>query len=262
MNEFLSPRIKSEGFRYDGSGRAACYLIHGFTGSTFEFVDLGKFLASNDITAVADLLPGHGTSPQDCNTKTQRDWMETVTSGYTALAEEFEDVFVAGFSMGTSLGIHLASRFDLSGLILYSPVIFKFKSWTAYLSHATKWFKDYEPKAKVYEKDLPRPFFGYTVYPLSAASEVLRLTKSARRILQSVSCPAVIMHSKSDTTAPYINGPKVYEAIGSKDKQFVPFENSSHMLIYDCEKEEVWDTSLQFMREHSGILRNEIPLPE
>ena len=42
MNEFLSPRIKSEGFRYDGSGGTACYLIHGFTGSTFELDDFGQ----------------------------------------------------------------------------------------------------------------------------------------------------------------------------------------------------------------------------
>ena len=262
MNEFINPRIKGESFRYDGGGRAACYLIHGFTGSTYELDDCGKFLASNGITAAADILPGHGTSPEDCNTKTREDWTDTVVSGYAALAQEFEDVFVAGFSMGTSLGIHLASRFDLPGLILYSPVIFKFKSWTAHLSHATKWFKDYQPKAKVYAKDMPRPFFGYTVYPLSAASEVLKLTKSAKHLLQSVSCPAVIMHSKSDTTAPYINGPRVYEAIGSTDKQFVPFGKSSHMLTCDCEKEEVWDASLQFMRQHSRFLKDEIPVPE
>ena len=262
MNEFLSPRIKSEGFRYDGSGGTACYLIHGFTGSTFELDDFGRFLAANGIIAVADILPGHGTSPHDCNTKTQEDWIETVMSGSAALAEEFEDVFVAGFSMGTSLGIHVASRFDLSGLILYSPVIFKFKSWTAYLSHTTKWFKDYEPKTKVYKKDMPRPFFGYEVYPLRAASEVLKLTKRARHLLNEISCPAVIMHSKSDTTAPYINGPMVYDAIGSADKQFFSFEESSHVLTYDCEREKVWDISLQFMREHPRLLKDEIPIPE
>ena len=62
------------------------------------------------------------------------------------------------------------------------------------------------------------------------------------------------MHSTKDITAPYENGPKVYEAIGAQDKEFIKFERSTHMLMYDCEKELVWDAALTFLRKRSKIL--------
>ena len=62
MKKLLTPRISSKSFRFDGNSGVACYMIHGYTGSTFEMEKFGKFLSSNGITAVADLLPGHGTS--------------------------------------------------------------------------------------------------------------------------------------------------------------------------------------------------------
>ena len=78
-------KISGEGFRYDADGQMACYIIHGFTGSTYEMQELGKYMASQGITAVADILPGHGTSPKDCNTKIYQDWIDSYAS------EEFEE---------------------------------------------------------------------------------------------------------------------------------------------------------------------------
>ena len=73
---------------------------------------------------------------------------------------------------------------------------------------------------------------------------------------------AIVMHSTEDISAPYENGPRVYAAIGSEDKQFITFKRSSHMLMYDCEKEAVWDATLQFVENHSKVFTNAVPVPE
>lgn len=262
MNDLLSKRISSEPFRYDGNKSTACYLIHGYTGSTFEFDGLGRFLASQDLTAVADLLPGHGTSVEDCNATSYRDWMHAVEQGYDRLTREFEKVFVIGFSMGCVLTFHLALERNPAGLIIMSPALFKFRSWKAYLSPIMCHFKEYEVK-HFKPKGGRRPQkFGYAVYPLKAGREALKMTLKMRRMLHQMTAPTLVMHSTQDITAPYVNGPKVYEAIGSEDKEFIKFERSSHMLMYDCEKKDVWDAILKFIQTRSMVLSNEIPVPE
>ena len=143
-----------------------------------------------------------------------------------------------------------------------SPAIFKFRSWKAYLSPIMSQFKEYEVKhfKPIGGRRLKK--FGYTVYPLKAGREALKLTLKMRQFLCQVTTPTLVMHSTKDITAPYENGPKVYEDIASDDKEFIKFESSSHMLMYDCEKEAVWDATLNFIKTRSKVLGNEIPVPK
>ena len=262
MNDLLTSRISSEPFRYDGASNSACYIIHGYTGSTFEMHGLGKFLASNGFTAVGELLPGHGTSVKDCNSKSYHDWIDAVEKGYDQLAREFQEVFVIGFSMGCTLAFHLALTRNVRGLVIMAPAMYKFKSRKVYFSPIVCHFKEYEVKRFKTPSDDQLPKFGYSVYPLKAGREVLKLTFRIRRQLHKVMAPAIVMHSTADISAPYENGPRVYDAVGSEDKQFITFNRSSHMLMYDCDKEAVWDATFQFVQDHSKVLTDAVPVPE
>ena len=262
MNDLLTSRISSEPFRYDGASNSACYIIHGYTGSTFEMHGLGKFLASNGFTAVGELLPGHGTSVKDCNSKSYRDWIDAVEKVYDQLAREFQEVFVIGFSMGCTLAFHLALTRNVPGLVIMAPAMYKFKSRKVYFLPIVCHFKEYEVKRFKTTSDDQLPKFGYSVYPLKAGREVLKLTFRIRRQLHKVMAPAIIMHSTEDISAPYENGPRVYDAISSEDKQFITFNRSTHMLMYDCDKEAVWDATLQFVQDHSKVLTDAVPVPE
>ena len=262
MNELLTSRISSEPFRYDGVSDSACYIIHGYTGSTFEMHDIGKFLASNGFTTVGELLPGHGTSVEDCNSKSYQDWIDAVEKGYDQLTSEFQKVFIIGFSMGCTLAFHLALTRNVPGLIIMAPAMFKFKTRKVYFSPIMCHFKEYEVKRFKTTNDVQLPTFGYSVYPLKAGREVLKLTFRIRHQLHKVMTPAIVMHSTEDISAPYENGPRVYDAIGSEDKQFITFKRSSHMLMYDCDKEAVWDATLQFVQDHSKVLTDAVPVPE
>tara|TARA_B100000029_G_scaffold220163_2_gene217881 strand:- start:1768 stop:2538 length:771 start_codon:yes stop_codon:yes gene_type:complete len=253
MRDLLTQRISSKPFRYEGDSSVACYIIHGYTGSTFEMRKLGKFLSSNGITAVADLLPGHGTSVKDCNSRSHYEWLQSVEEGYDRLAQEFNEIFIIGFSMGAVLAFHLALERDPNGLIIMAPAMFKFRSRKVYLSPILCYFKEYEIKRFINNNNVQLPRFGYAVYPIKAGREALRMTIKLRRKLKYVKVPTLVMHSTKDITAPYENGPRVYEAIGAKDKEFIKFAHSTHMLMYDCEKELVWDSTLQFLISRSNI---------
>ena len=252
-------KISGEGFRYDADGQMACYIIHGFTGSTYEMQELGKYMASQGITAVADILPGHGTSPKDCNTKIYQDWIDSVREGYDRLSAEKEEVFVVGFSMGGALTLNLAMERDLPGIVLYAPII-KHKKWTVYLTPFVAPFKEFEDKKQFYKNDKikPQTFYGYSVYPMKAAAEVVKLTWRVRMKLGQVTCPTLIMHSKADITVSYENGQYVYNWIKSEDKQLISYDNSPHALMAGCDKETVWKETAKFIISYSGAKLNEV----
>lgn len=253
-----APLISSEGFRFDAEGPLACYIIHGFTGSPYEMRDLGKYIASQGITAVAEVLPGHGTSPEDCNTKVYQDWIDTIRSGYDRLSTEKKEVFILGFSMGATLALYMATEKELPGIVLYAPVI-KHKRWTIHLTPLVAPFKEFEDKNQFYRKDGGRQtYYGYSVYPMKAAAEVIKLTWRVRMKLEKVTCPALIMHSKVDITVPFENGQYVYNWISSQDKQLITFNHSAHALMADCEREAVWKATTKFVKSRSGVVFSEV----
>ncbi|HIO88501.1 MAG TPA: hypothetical protein EYN45_02175, partial [Candidatus Marinimicrobia bacterium] len=190
------------------------------------------------------------------------DWIDAVEKGYDQLAREFQEVFVIGFSMGCTLAFHLALTRNVPGLVIMAPAMYKFKSRKVYFSPIVCHFKEYEVKRFKTTSDDQLPKFGYSVYPLKAGREVLKLTFRIRRQLHKVMAPAIVMHSTADISAPYENGPRVYDAVGSEDKQFITFNRSSHMLMYDCDKEAVWDATFQFVQDHSKVLTDAVPVPE
>jgi len=53
-------------------------LIHGFTSSPHDLLELAQFLASKDITVKAPLLAGHGRTWQDLEKCTCYDWWNSV----------------------------------------------------------------------------------------------------------------------------------------------------------------------------------------
>ena len=48
-------------------GKVGVVLVHGFTGSPWEMLPVGEYLAALDITVSCKLLPGHGHADRDLN---------------------------------------------------------------------------------------------------------------------------------------------------------------------------------------------------
>ena len=79
---------------------------------------MGEYLAARGFTVSAPLLAGHGTTPGDMARATWQDWYESVQIAHRQLSQCCAEVFVAGFSLGSLLAVHLAVRYDVAGLVL------------------------------------------------------------------------------------------------------------------------------------------------
>ena len=105
-----------------GHGDDACLLLHGFTGSPWDMRPLGEALAARGLYVKAPRLPGHGTTPEAMLEVDHRQWEEAAREALHSL-RGFRQVFVAGLSMGSLLGLRLAARFPelVKGLVLIAP---------------------------------------------------------------------------------------------------------------------------------------------
>jgi carboxylesterase len=88
----------------------------------------------------------------------------------------------------------------------------------------------------------------YPLAPVRGGVEVYDLLVELRRRLPSVTCPALIIHSRGDLTVKGPNAEAVAAHIGSSDKRFVQVENSGHVVTRDAERERVFAEISSFVR--------------
>ncbi len=71
---------------------------------------LAEFFLENGFRVMAVLLPGHGTQPGDLLEVTWQEWAKTVAYGAYKLAEEVDEVYLAGYSTGATLSVYQSLR--------------------------------------------------------------------------------------------------------------------------------------------------------
>ena len=86
----------STNYEFNKGCKRGIYLIHGFTSSTYELLDLAKFLSENGFYVRLDNLPGHGTTIDDCNNTKYTEWIEHVERGVAELIARDNPAFGLG----------------------------------------------------------------------------------------------------------------------------------------------------------------------
>ncbi len=251
--EFFDPN----NYEFNNGCNRGVYLIHGFTSSTYEFLDLAKFLSQNGFYVKLDNLPGHGTTVDDCNTIKYTEWIEHVERGVAEVASECDEVHVICISMGAVLGLHLATVFPLTSLV-EAAVVFQFKDEFSVRTLVPLFNKliTKQSKYKQYKNDGGKKlkYFGYTEYPMKALNEMRKLTNLVRPQLSQVKCPTMLVHTKSDLTSVMDNYHIIKKAISSDIQEDLILEKSTHNLFSTgSEQKFIFENVLSFLNENSKI---------
>jgi carboxylesterase len=234
-------------------------LIHGFTGSPNELLDLGDFLSKKKVTVSIPTLPGHGTHSGDLFNYTWKDWFTCVREEYHALRERCEEVFVCGLSMGGALALHLAAHRPVNGVVALSAAV-KLPDWQEHSVKVLKYAMRFRRKRggeDVKDVAAKEKLASYRRFPLYAVDQLFRLAAHVRADLGEVHQPILIMHSKNDHTVPFAASELVFNSVSSSDKRKVDLEESYHIITVDVEKERVWSEVWEFIRGHSTLLSQE-----
>lgn len=238
-----------------GEGPVGALLVHGFTGSPQGLRGLGEYLAERGIAVAAPRLPGHGTTWQDLNTKTAKDWTETVETSFDHLRSQTEETFIVALSFGAALSLDLAARRpdQVKGIVTLAGMIFT-KDPRRHLAPIISRVAASLPGVGNDIADPSGKELAYDRLPTKAAAGMIRYLKSAEKTLPDVTAPIVVMHGRQDHTVPYANAQHIYDRVGSSHKELLTLERSYHVITLDLEKELVFERTYDFIKEHSDAL--------
>jgi esterase/lipase len=172
-------------------------LTHGLSDSPYHMRSLATFFQRNGFRVMAVLLPGHGTQPGDLLDVSWKDWAKTVAYGADRLAEEVEEVYLAGFSAGAALSLYHASLDKrVRGLFLFSPA-FEITS-RARWAGLHKLYSWISPRAAWVSVLPDRDIYKYESFSKNAAAQMYALTKALSQ--DRIHIPVFIAASADDAT--------------------------------------------------------------
>ena len=246
----------TKNYKFNTESKNGIYIIHGFTNSTYETKDLAEYLGKKGFYTHAINLPGHGTTPEDCNRVKFTDWIEYTEQGVADMSAQCDNIYVIGISMGSVLALHLSSIFPLNAAVFASTVL-KFKDYfsTRVLTPLFHRLIPFREKRKSYPKDVRDTynFMGYHVWPMSAVNEMRKLTNQVRKNLPDIKCPVLVIHSTVDMLSIPENISLVYDNISSEIKEKLIVKQASHNLfVPNPDQELIFQKVTSFFNQFRG----------
>lgn len=235
-----------------GTGPVGALLVHGFTSSPQNMRGLGEQLASRGLSVVGPRLPGHGTTWQDCNTRTPEEWTDTVETAFEHLSSETEEVFLVGLSFGGALCLDLAARYPdrVAGVVTLAGLVFT-KDPRRFLAPLLARILTSLPGVGNDIADPEGREIVYDRFPVKSGHRMLGYAGRVKASLPQVTAPILIMHGRQDHTVEPENASYIYEHVGSEDKELVWLERSYHVITLDYDRERVTDLTFDFIKRHS-----------
>ncbi len=249
-----NPHLEGSSFYWE-AGPIGILLSHGFTATTAEVRLLAQALHARGYSVAGPLLPGHGTTPQDCNRYTWEDWYASLETAFLQMLPRCKTVVVGGESTGALLALVLANRHpDVAAILCYAPAM-RLKMGKAIIAILSflKPFITAIPKPPSTDNN---PWQGYKQYPLKGAYQLLRLQRAVFPVLPMVDKPTLILQGRLDPTVHPDSAQMIFDRVASKDKELHWLENSTHCVILDKERDLAFNLTLNFLQR---VLRSFTP---
>ncbi|MEZ8317555.1 alpha/beta hydrolase [Vibrio splendidus] len=173
----------------------AVLLVHGLGDSPYSFKDIATHLADQGYLVRTVLLPGHGSRVGDLMQPSLDDWQGVVAQHTKLLEQEYDSVWLGGYSTGANLVTSQAMNDPkISGLLLFSPAFQPSSSAVQYAGLASYFFTwaDQDPENNV---------LRYNSLPMNGASVYYETSEVVRDALQNkhFDKPVFIMMSEGDS---------------------------------------------------------------
>ena len=244
-------------------GRTGCLLIHGFTATPQEMRFLGERLWAHGHSVHAVQLAGHGTSPEDLERCTWRDWDASARAGLERLHRQAPEIVVVGQSLGALLALKLAvdSPAPIRGVVLLSPALVLSRRWLRWMTPVLSLLLPFLGERRRYvrkpERDVADPGARavgacYERVPLRGLPQLFGLQRAVRRVLPQVQQPVLVIHSRQDHTCPLTNVEMVQRAVRGPVRP-VLLDDSYHVVSIDIDKERVAAEVAAFVADRIGM---------
>ncbi|HUJ58517.1 MAG TPA: alpha/beta fold hydrolase [Kofleriaceae bacterium] len=231
-----------DAFELVGDHDVGVLCVHGFTGTPYEVRYLGERLHAAGFTASGLRLPGHGTTIDDLDRTTWRDWADAVEHAFDALRARCSRVAVVGQSLGGLLVLHLAAhRREVAAVATLATPLWldglagRVARWAA--SGALRRWKAI-PKlfgSDVRDRRTKAENPCYRAIPTRALAELAVFMRVVDGELPEVTQPVLVLHARRDHTAPVACAARIAEATRAVRTRIL--ERSFHLIAADVERD-------------------------
>ncbi|WP_460194999.1 alpha/beta hydrolase [Thermosynechococcus sp. FA-CM-4201] len=239
------------------AGDRACLLLHGLGGGAYELQLLGEVLYEGGWTVQGILYPGHDRPSAQMPASTWPQWYEAVVSAFQALRESYSTVAVIGFSTGGTLALHLARHYAVDALVLLAPFLRIYRPWFSpvaperLVQSLGQWIP-WLPRRTLPIRDRPlrqaaEAACFFKSFNLQAVRSALDLIAQVESELPLITTPTLILQSHADTTVDPQGAQRIYEHLGSPQKELHWLQESDHLLPLDVEREQVFAKVVAFL---------------
>jgi carboxylesterase len=212
--------------------------------------DIVELVTQRGMIAENMQLPGHGTHVRDLLPLGWFDWSQAVRMELQKLKQTCDLVFLIGHSLGGSLCLHTAAHEQVAGVVtmcaplhmffLTKPLVRLVRRFTPVLPTVREDVRD-----AVARRGYTRGVYRWT--PMAPVESMLDYLPHLRQELPLVTAPALIISATHDHVVPARDGMAIYRALGSREKELVTLPRSYHVVMKDCEREEVFARVLGFI---------------
>ncbi len=213
-------------------------LSHGYMAAPLEVRQLAEYLNRLGFWVYAPRLKGHGTSPEDLATRSFLDWRESIDLGYAIISCICKKVVAGGFSTGAGLALDLAVRVKAVAGVFAVSAPMRLKDFSARFAPAVDmWNRLMErarqvgAKKEFVENKPENPHINYLRNPISGVVEVDRLMDELEPRLAELKIPALVVQSRGDPVVDPKGSRKIFESIGSTDKEYLLFNFNRHGIL-------------------------------
>jgi carboxylesterase len=253
---------------YHAGGKTGFLLIHGLSGTPVELRYIANGLARAGHTVYCPQLAGHCGTLEELRGTTWHDWYDGVEVALKRLAQNCDQVFVGGLSMGAILALRLAAEHPetVKGTLLFSPTLWLDGwgvPWYGRLFDLVMqkrvadliWFTERSPfgikdqrlrsiiAEAIHSGDTSKT--GFLSIPGGLMFEMRKLVRLVKADLGNITQPALILHPRHDDRASLRNAHYIAKYLGGRVETVV-LEDSYHVITLDRQRDVVLEKTLAF----------------
>ena len=201
---------------------------------------LARYLSRQGYTTAVPTLAGHGNNLRELNNFSYLDWIASAEAELKELLASHRKVYIIGFSMGGLIGLFLAQKYPIQGLVTLSAPIYLLDK-KRLLKNIIKGLKnkDYR-RIKKYTCNVLHT-------PLKAVIHFKTLLSKCKRLIPVLTAPLLIIQGLKDDTVQPKSADYIFQYAGSSKKQLCFLPESGHLICCDCEKQRVFELVKTFL---------------
>lgn len=231
------------------AGERAVLLLHGFTGHSADVRMLGRYLESKGYTCHAPIYKGHGVPPEELVHTGPEDWWRDVMEAYEFLQERgYEKIAAVGLSLGGVFSLKLSYTAPIVGVVpMCAPMYIKSEEimYQGVLAYA----KEYKKREGKSEEQIEDEMFQFEQTPMKTLKALQNLMRDVRDNIDMIYAPTFVVQARHDEMINTDSANIIYNGVESNVKQIKWYEESTHVITLDKQRDELHEDIYQFLEK-------------